>query len=101
MSLFKIKYYSKPKRVKTVYEGEKKQIKLEIPKQSGGKIIKNMRNLFGLKQENKGTKDITTVFEHQEEDYHKPLTENNFCNNNYIEYVSSGDRKKLITIRIP
>ena len=39
MRLFKTKDYSQPKRVKTVYRGGKKQSKLEIERQSEGKII--------------------------------------------------------------
>ena len=30
----------------------------------------------------------------QEDDYYKPIRVGNFCNNNYIEYESSGDRNK-------
>ena len=49
MSLFKIKDYSKPKRVKTVYGGGKKQFKENI--------IKSIRNLFKLKKESQAIKD--------------------------------------------
>ena len=50
MSLFKTKDYSKPKRVKTVYGGGKKQ--------SEENIIKSIRNLFKLKKENEAIKDL-------------------------------------------
>ena len=49
MRLFKIKDYSKPERVKTLYEGGKKQ--------SDENIIKSIRNLFKLKKENEAIKD--------------------------------------------
>ena len=49
MSLFKTKDYSKPKRVKTVYGGGKRQ--------SEESIIKSISNLFKLKKkENEGIK---------------------------------------------
>ena len=43
--------------------------------------------------------DIRTLFE-KEDDYYKPKRVSNFCNNNYIEYKSNGDKNKLITRRI-
>ena len=49
ISLSKTKDYSKPKPVKTVYGGGKKQ--------SEEKITKSIRNLFKLKKENKVVKD--------------------------------------------
>ena len=36
--------------------------------------------------------DIRNLFEKEDEDYLKPKTTNNFWNNNYIEYKSSGDK---------
>ena len=49
MSLFKIKDYSKPELFKTVRGSGKKE-----PEEN---IIKNTRNLFKLKKENKKIKD--------------------------------------------
>ena len=97
MGLFKTKDYSKPERVKTVYEGEKKQ--------SEENIIKSIRNLFKLKKENEAIKDkiigdIRTLLEQQEEkDYFKPIRVGNFWNNNYVEYESSGDRNKNLSVK--
>ena len=96
MSLFKIKVYSKPERVKTVYGGGKKQ--------SEESIIKSIRNLFKLKKENGAIKDriirdIRTIFEREEIDYYKPIRVGNFWNNNYIEYESSGDRNKKLSVK--
>ena len=87
MILFKTNDYSKPKRVKTVYGGGKKQ--------SEENIIKSIRNLFILKKENEAIKDriirdIRTLFE-QDDDYHKPTRVGNFWNNNYIEYERSSE----------
>ena len=56
MSCFKVQDYSQPKHVKTVPGGGKKPSKLKIQKQSDDKIIKNIRNLFKLKKENKAEK---------------------------------------------
>ena len=60
-------------------------------------IIKDMRNIFTLKKENKAIKDrivrdIRNLFKHKEEDYHKPVRVGNFRSNNCIEYKINGDR---------
>ena len=48
------------------------------------RILKNFRNLF----------------EHEEEEnYNKPVRVSNFWSNNYIEYESLGDRKKILSIK--
>ena len=82
ISLFKTKDYSEPERVRTVYEGGKKQWEENI--------IKSIRNLFKLKKENEAIiRDIRTVVEQQEEkDYYKPIRVGNFCNDNDVEYES-------------
>ena len=59
--------------------------------------IKNIRKLFRLKKENEAIKnrvirDIRNFFEHEEEDYFKPVRVGNFWSNKYIEYESTGDR---------
>ena len=96
MSLFKTKGYSKPKPVKTVYGGGKKQ--------SEENIIKSIRNLLKLKKETETIKDkiirdTRTLFEQKEEDYYKPMRLGNFWNNNYIEYESSSDRNKNLSVK--
>ena len=63
MSLFKVKDYSKPKPVKSVYGDGKKQ--------SEENIIKSIKNLFKLKKENKAIKhkiirDIKTLFKQKD-----------------------------------
>ena len=56
------------------------------------KIIKDLRNLFRLKKENKVMKgrrprDIRNLFEHEEEEnYYKPVKVGKFWSNDYIEY---------------
>ena len=58
MSLFKTQDYSKPKHVKTAYGSGKKPSKLRIQKQSEEEnIVKNIKNLFQLKKENRTIKD--------------------------------------------
>ena len=97
MSLFKIKDYSKPERVKTMNGGGEKQ--------SQENIIESIRNLFKLKKENEAIKDriirdIRTLFEQEEEnDYYKPIRVGNFWNKNYIEYENSGDRNKNLSVK--
>ena len=96
MNLFKSKDYSKRKRVKTVNGGEKEQ--------SDENIIKSIRNFFNLKKENEAIKDriirdIGTLFEQEEKDYYEPRRVGNFWNINYIEYESSGDRHKNVSVK--
>ena len=55
------------------------------------KIIKDVKDLFRLKKENKVIKDrrlgdIRNPFEHEEENYYKPVRVGKFRSNNYIEY---------------
>ena len=77
-------------------------------------IIEDITNLFRLKKElnytgvkdikiflkkEKETKaikntiiwDIKNLFEHEKENYYKPVRVNNFWSSNYIEYESYGD----------
>ena len=61
---------------------------------------KYMRNLFRLKKENEGIKnranrDIGKLSEHEEEEnYYKLLRVGHFRSNNYIEYECNNNRKK-------
>ena len=60
---------------------------------------KNIRNLFRLEKETKAIKDrifrdIKNIFEHEEENYYKPVRVSNFWSNNYTEYESNGDKNK-------
>ena len=43
-------------------------------------------------------RDIKNLFEYEkeEESYYKPVTVNNFCNNNYIEYRSNSDKNRIL-----
>ena len=91
MSLFKIKDYIKPERVKNVYRSGKKQ--------SEKNKIESIGNLFKLKKENKAIKDriirdIRALFKQKEKYYYIPIRVGNFWHNNYIKYESSGDRNK-------
>ena len=96
MRLFKTKNYSKPKRVKTVYRGGKKH--------SEENIVKSRRNVFKLKKnKNEAIKrriirDIRALFK-QGDDHCKPIGVGNFWNNNYIEYDSSCDRNKNLSVK--
>ena len=45
-------------------------------------------------------RDIRNHFEHEEEDYYKPVRIGNFWSNEYIEYKSKSDRKALSVKRI-
>ena len=66
-------------------------------------IIKDIRNVFRQKKENKAIKDrilrdIKSHFEYKEENYYNPLRINNFLSNNYIEYKSNGDKNKTLSV---
>ena len=55
------------------------------------------------KKENKAIKDrlirdIRNLFEHEEEDYYKPVRICNFWSNDYIESESNDDRNKTLSI---
>ena len=56
-----------------------------------------------MKKQNKAIKnriinDIRNLFEHEQEDYYKPVKAGNFWSNNYIEYESKGDRNKIVSV---
>ena len=63
-----------------------------------------MGNLFRLKKENKAIKnrvirDIRNLFDHEDaENYYKPVRVGNFWSKNCIEYESSGDRNKTLSV---
>ena len=44
-------------------------------------------------------RDIRNLFEHEEEDYYKPVRVGNFWNNSYIGYESNGYRNKNLISR--
>ena len=65
--------------------------------------MKDVRNLFRLEKDSKAIKDrilrdIKNLFEHEEENYYKPVRANNFWSNNYIEYESNSDRNKTLSV---
>ena len=41
---------------------------------------------------------IKNLFEHEEENYYKPVRKTNFWSNKYIEYESNGDRSKALSV---
>ena len=59
---------------------------------------KHIRNLFRLKKENEAIKDTRNLFEHEEEDYYKPVRKGNLRSNNYVEYESNSDRNKTLYV---
>ena len=72
-------------------------------RQSLENIIKSIRNIFKLEKKNEAIKDrvirdIRTFFK-QEDNYYKPIRVVNFWSNNYIEYESSGDRNKNLSVK--
>ena len=74
-----------------------------MKKKIGDTTVKNTRNLFRLKKENKAInnriiKDVRNLFEHEEEDCYIPLRVGNLWSNNYIEYESNGDRNKKLLV---
>ena len=96
LNLSKTKDYSKPELAKFVCGSGKKQ--------SEENIIKTIRNLFKLKKENKATKNriirvIRALSEKEEKDYYKPIRVGDVWNKNYIEYESSGDINKKLSMK--
>ena len=76
---------------------------IEVKRNNLKKTIKSIRNHFKLKKVNEAIKDriirdIRTLFK-QEDDYYKPIKVGNFWNNKYIEYESSGDRNKNLSVK--
>ena len=60
-------------------------------------ITKDIRNTFRQKKKKKKdrtVRDISNLFEH-EEDYYKPVIVNNFWTNKYSEYKTKGVKKTL------
>ena len=51
-----------------------------------------------LKME-KNSRNIRNLFEHEEEDYYKPVKNGNQWCNNFIEYESNGDRNKTLSVK--
>ena len=43
-------------------------------------------------------RDIRNLFEHEEEDYYKPVRVGNFWSNNYMEYESNSYRNKTLSV---
>ena len=65
--------------------------------------MKDIRKLFKPEEETKAIKDrilgdIKNIFQHEEENYYKPIRVNNFWSNNCIEYESKGDRSKTLSV---
>ena len=90
MTPFKTNDYSTPESVKTAYGGGKKQSKANIIKIS--EIFFKKEN-----ESNKDNRDNKTLFK-IEDDYYIPKPVGNF-GNNYIEYESSGDRSKKLSVK--
>ena len=81
----------------------------KIQEESTDNIIKNIRNFFKLKKENKAIKtiiiiiiitiiiiirDISNLLELEIKDYYEPIKVNNFYSNNYVVYKGNGDGNK-------
>ena len=65
--------------------------------------IKEIRNLFRIEKKTKAIKDrilkdIKNLFEHEEKNYYKPVRVNNFWSNIYIEYPSNSARNKTLSV---
>ena len=79
------------------------KLSLEVEGNNLKKTFKSIRKLCKLKKENEAIKgrifrDIWALFK-QEDDYYEPITVGNFWNNNYLEYESSGDRNKNLSVK--
>ena len=80
----------------------KKEINETVIKKKAikNRVIRDIRNLFGLKKENEAIKNreirgIRNLFEHEEEEnYFKPVRVGSFWSNSYIEIKVSVSRRK-------
>ena len=73
-----------------------------LKKEQNDTAIKDIRNLFRIKKEIKGIKDIVltsikNLFEYKKEKENLVWV-NNFCNNNYTEYESNGDKNDNLSL---
>ena len=96
---------------------------MENPRREGKKLIKDIRNLFRLKQEQndtaiKGKRNLFRLntkitgigeiilrntknlfeYEKEKENYYKPTGVNNFWSSNYIEYKSNSDENRILSV---
>ena len=68
------------------------------------RILRDIRNVFRLENENKAIKDIIVRYirnhlENEErENYYKPVRVINFWSNNYIEQESKSNRNKRLSV---
>ena len=74
----------------------------KLKKEANDIPIKNKRNLFRLKIENKTIKDriirdIRNLFENEEEENYCKVVRLSNLSSNYIEYESKGDRNKTLS----
>ena len=65
--------------------------------------VKGTKNLFRLNKENEAIKnriirDIRNLFEHEEENYYKPVRISNIWRNDYVKYESKGDKSKALSV---
>ena len=65
--------------------------------------VKDIRNLFKLKKESKAIKnrviiDIRNFFDHEDENYYKPVKIDNFWSRNHIDYESNSEKNKTLSI---
>ena len=72
----------------------------QLKRETTNAAVKGIRNNFRLKKENKAIKDrlirdIRNRFEYEEKNYYKPIIEAKFQSNNYMKCKSKGDRKRL------
>ena len=64
-------------------------------------MLKKYKNLFRLEKETKAIKDrilrdIKNLFQHEEENYYKPVRVSNFWGKSYTEYESNSDKNKTL-----
>ena len=76
-----------------------------LKKEQNYAAIKDIRNRFRQEKEFKAIKDrilrdIKNLFEHEKEEqnYYKPVRVSNCWSNNYIEYESSGNINKILSV---
>ena len=68
---------------------------MRLKKELSYTTIEVTRNLYRLEKETNAIRDL---FEHKEVNYCKLKRMSNYWSNNYIEYKSNGDTRKVISV---
>ena len=75
-----------------------KQKKKKRKKESNPRKIREKKEINNRLIKDRIIRDIRTLFEQQEENYHKPKRVSNSWNNNHIKYESNDDKNRNLSL---